>query len=118
MKIIADENVEATVVEWLRGLGHEVYSVAQSASSLSDVELMRFAHESGGIVLTHDLDFGELAYRWKMPCRGVVLARFGLASPAEVLERFQAIWPLVEPQTDCAFIVIKPNAIRVRPLPG
>jgi predicted nuclease of predicted toxin-antitoxin system len=59
--LLADENVNPEVIEFLRKAGLDVDSVAEKSNfGLSDAEVLRQATEVGRIVLTHDSDFGDL----------------------------------------------------------
>lgn len=60
--LLADENVNPEVVEFLRKTGLDVVSVfEQGKFGLSDTEVLRQATEAGRVVLTHDSDFGGMA---------------------------------------------------------
>jgi predicted nuclease of predicted toxin-antitoxin system len=60
--LLADENVNPEVIEFLRKAGLDVDSVAEKSNfGLLDAEVLRQATEVGRIVLTHDSDFGGLA---------------------------------------------------------
>lgn len=60
--LLADENVNPEVIEFLRKAGLSVSSIAeQSNFGLSDTEVLLQATEAGRVVLTHDSDFGGLA---------------------------------------------------------
>lgn len=60
--LLADENVNPEVIEFLRKTGLDVESVSEQGKfGLSDTEVLRQATESGRAVLTHDSDFGGLA---------------------------------------------------------
>jgi predicted nuclease of predicted toxin-antitoxin system len=60
--ILADENVNPEVIEFLRKAGLDVDSIAvQGNFGLSDSEVLQQATKAGRIVLTHDSDFGGLA---------------------------------------------------------
>ena len=60
--LLADENVNPEVIEFLRKAGLSVNSVAEQGNyGLSDTEVLLQATEAGRVVLTHDSDFGGLA---------------------------------------------------------
>ena len=60
--LLADENVNPEVIEFLRKAGLNVSSVAEQRNfGLSDTEVLLQATEVGRVVLTHDSDFGGLA---------------------------------------------------------
>jgi len=63
MKFIADQDVYAMTVSFLRGLGHDVFTAADLGMSREkDSQLLRTAHDQGRIFVTRDRDFGALVF--------------------------------------------------------
>ena len=61
MKFLADMGISPRVVSALRERGHEaVHLQEQGLGKLPDVEILAKARSEGSVLLTHDLDFGEL----------------------------------------------------------
>jgi predicted nuclease of predicted toxin-antitoxin system len=61
MKFLADMGISLRVVTALRQQGHDAVHVQeQDLGRLSDAEILSKAQDEERIVLTHDLDFGEL----------------------------------------------------------
>ena len=59
--LLADENIDPDVIAFLRQCGKDVQSIAEEGLfGLSDLAVLRRAHEAGRAVLTHDSDFGSL----------------------------------------------------------
>jgi predicted nuclease of predicted toxin-antitoxin system len=116
MKILADENIEYELVAWLRDGGHDVVWAAETAASTADSFLLDIAHAEQRIILTSDLDFGELIFRYHRPAHGVVLLRFGLLDELGRLTLLQSHWPTIERQAVGHFIVADDRRLRVRPL--
>ncbi len=117
MHVIVNENVSATVIHELRDRGHDVVSVKESMRSAPDDAVLRRAAEENRLVVTHDKDFGTLAFRWGLPAAsGVILLRLSGASPEADNQR---ILDILEQRTDWAgyFCVVTDDRIRVRPLP-
>jgi len=76
MKILANENLPRLAVEDLRALGHDVLWVAESSPALTDRDVLDLAVRERRVLLTMDKDFGELAFRSKLPADcGIVLVR-------------------------------------------
>jgi len=66
----------------LRSRGHDVASVKESMRSAPDHVVLRRAVEENRLVVTHDKDFGTLAFRWGLPATsGVILFRLSGNSP-------------------------------------
>ena len=61
MKLLVDMNLSPRWVEALRAAGHEaVHWSAVGQWTASDRDIMRFARDNDFVVLTHDLDFGDI----------------------------------------------------------
>lgn len=72
-KLLADENIPAPTIEALRSAGHDVLSIREDASGISDEEVLRMSVAQKRILVTFDRDFGELVFR------------MGLAAPTSIL---------------------------------
>jgi predicted nuclease of predicted toxin-antitoxin system len=70
------------------------------------------------VVLTSDLDFGEIAVALKSAAGRVVLLRLQNTRAANVTRRLPSVLPLVKPDLDTGAVVIVEEARhRVRSLP-
>jgi predicted nuclease of predicted toxin-antitoxin system len=117
MRIIANENIMSTVVRELRNRGHDVLWVKESMPGAADDAVLSLAQSEKRIVLTHDKDFGELAFRFGLPSDcGVLLARPSGDSLQSDANQFIAI---IESRDDWPgnFSVISQGRLRMRPLP-
>jgi predicted nuclease of predicted toxin-antitoxin system len=117
-RILADENLHAEIVQWLREAGHSVLWAAEELRGTGDSDLLALAHRERRIILTNDRDFGELVVRRGFASAGVIFLRFRASSGDEVLRAFQARWPEIETAAEGSFIVATNEALRVRPLPA
>ena len=83
MRVIANENVAGAAIRGLRRNGHDVLSVKESMQGAEDESILRRAEAEQRLVVTHDKDFGELAYRYRLPAScGIILFRLsGVDSP-------------------------------------
>ncbi|HEX9837028.1 MAG TPA: DUF5615 family PIN-like protein [Alphaproteobacteria bacterium] len=117
MRFVADENVPGEAITALRDAGHDVAWIRADAPGSSDDEVLARAMRERRILLTFDKDFGELAWRARLPedC-GVVLVRLPMPPAARV---GQMLARIIDSRTDWAgrFSVIEPGRIRTRPLP-
>ena len=76
MRIVADENFPRPSIERLRKAGWDVLSIAEKCPGISDEEVASLCAEEQRILLTFDKDFGELAFRSRLPASsGVVFFR-------------------------------------------
>ena len=77
-RFLTDENVQAKVVEFLRGRGCDVLDVKESGRlGAGDLELIRLAFAQRRVVVTHDSDFGTLAIAAGEATVGIVYLRPG-----------------------------------------
>jgi len=116
VRILADENVETAIVGWLRSRGHDVLWVAEELVGTRDAELIPIAQGQERVLLTSDLDFGELVFRYGARTSGVVLLRLRAPTEAQLLNLFRKRWDSVEPKAAGHFTVVSNRRIRVRPL--
>jgi predicted nuclease of predicted toxin-antitoxin system len=118
MRFLVNENVTRTEIYELRQRGHDVLPVKESMRSENDDVILARAQAEQRIVVTLDKDFGELAFRSKLPAEcGVILFRLTASDRdrdnAHMLEA-------LESRSDWAghFSVVTDDRIRVRPLPS
>jgi predicted nuclease of predicted toxin-antitoxin system len=118
MRFVVNENITGTVIRELRHRGHDVLSVKESMRSERDEVILARAQAEQRIVITHDKDFGELAFRSRLPAScGVILFRLAGNDPDTDNRRILAA---VESRADWEgrFAVVTDDRIRMRPLPG
>jgi len=116
MRLLANENIPALTLERLRGRGHDVLSISESAASICDKDVLAIAEGEQRILLTFDKDFGELAYSSNpRPSCGIILFRIPLRSAEYISEMIAGV-------LDCRndwpghFAVVEPDRIRLRQL--
>jgi predicted nuclease of predicted toxin-antitoxin system len=87
IRLLANENIPLDAVEALRAAGHDVAWVREDSLNESDRNILHRAQEENRIVITFDKDFGELAFRSKLPAQsGVILFRITPTSPQYVAQ--------------------------------
>ncbi|WP_437983559.1 DUF5615 family PIN-like protein [Sorangium sp. So ce117] len=90
--LLADENIHREVVRALVLRGKDVRAVLEEGmGGRDDIDVLRHAHGHGRVVLTHDGDFGTLAYQAGEPLVGIIYLRPGHISPTFVIEMLEAI---------------------------
>ena len=116
MKLLADENIAADIVTWLRKQECDVLVASEQLGQEVDVVLLQTAEAEGRLLLTEDKDFGELVFRDRLNSHGVVLLRMGKLAIAKRIERLAETWSIVQANPGGRFIVITDKKVRVRPL--
>jgi predicted nuclease of predicted toxin-antitoxin system len=117
MRILANENFPGDAVAKLRQRGHDVAWVRTDAPGMSDQEVLKRAKVEDRVLITFDKDFGELAFRARLPASsGIVLFRVSAPSSAHVARVAVAA---LESRMDWAghFSVVEDTRIRMTELP-
>ena len=90
MRILADANFNEPMVAALRNAGHDVVWMYEDDRRMADPNILARAVREDRLLITFDMDFGELAFRERLPAHcGVVL--FRIAQAVTVEERARLI---------------------------
>ena len=87
MRLLLDECVDARLAVALRSLGHDVALVQVLSPSAADSAVLALALAEARILITSDLDFGELLVRTGLRNHGVVLLRLEGVAPEQAAAR-------------------------------
>ena len=119
MKFLADMGVSMRVVEWLRQIGHDtVHLREERLHRLPNGDIFKKGFAENRIVLTFDLDFGEILAGSAAAIVSVVLFRLHDTRTEHVIERLNCV--LEESGSDLlsgAIIVVEESRHRIRKLP-
>jgi predicted nuclease of predicted toxin-antitoxin system len=119
MKFLADVGVSMTTVRVLREHGHEVVHLREGGfGRLSDAAILEKAREEKCVVLTFDLDFGDLLTTTIQSLPSVIIFRLRNQTPTSVTPR------LLETISNCsqelstgAIVILEDTRYRLRRLP-
>ncbi|MFZ1692062.1 MAG: DUF5615 family PIN-like protein [Flavobacteriales bacterium] len=119
MKVIVDMCLSPQLALALQQAGHEAEHWASiGPPKASDTAIMEHALESGSIVLTHDLDFGDLLFLTNQSGPSVIIVRGSEMHPEVILEPIlHALTSFAHDLERGALIVLARNMARVRELP-
>lgn len=115
MKFMVDESTGTGVVEYLRGLGHDVLPVSETMPQAEDQHILARAMSEGRILITNDKDFGELVFRSGQAHHGVLLLRLHDESPANRLRVVKVILEQCADRLAGCFTVATESSVRIRP---
>jgi predicted nuclease of predicted toxin-antitoxin system len=118
MQLLANENFPLDAIVALREAGHDVVWIREDARGIHDDKVLQRAQEENRIVVTFDKDFGELAFRSKLPAQsGVILFRITPTSPQYIAQT--AVQALATRDNWAGnFSVVENDRIRMTSLPG
>ena len=119
MRFLADMGVAGRIVEWLRSEGHDaVHLRDEGLHRLPNGEIFRKAAEERRIVLTFDLDFGEILALSGDASVSVVLFRLRNTSTPFVLGRLKTVLAdSGESLEKGAVVIVEDGRHRMRRLP-
>ncbi len=119
MRFLADMGVALRVVEWLRNAGHDVVHLReQGLHRLPDSQIFAKAKSEDRIVLTFDLDFGEIVALSGGESNSIILFRLHSTSTPFVIHRLsQVLADAEEALRSGAIVVVEDHRHRIRRLP-
>lgn len=90
MKFLADENVSPAVVKMLRANGHDVLDAKEEGwQGATDEKLTERARRTRRVIMSEDLDFGNLSRFPLAKHPGAILLHFVDMRPREVAEHLR-----------------------------
>ena len=118
MHFLANENFPGAAVDALRSAGQEIAWVRTDAAGSADEEVLARAVYERCVLLTFDKDFGELAWRTKLPAScGIVLFRIPMP-PANLVGKLICEILMSRDDWRGRFSVVEPGRVRMRELPN
>ena len=119
MRFLADAGLSPATVDFLIRLGHEAIHVRTLGMQRApDADVVAHARADSSVVLTFDLDFGDVLALGVLDKPSVIIFRLADERPASVNQRLAAV--LNERSTDLesgALILVEDTRYRVRKLP-
>jgi len=119
MRFPINMNLSPGTAAWLRSEGHDAVHVLEAGfGALSDSEIFARAASESWIVVTFDLDFGEIVGLAKVTGAAVLLLRLRLAPQPLLREKLRvAIVEAAEALQARAIVLVEDTRIRIRHMP-
>ncbi len=114
MKFLTDENISLEVVVYIRNLNHNVKSIIQMSPGLTDIKVLQLAHKENRILITSDIDFGELVYQQKQLHAGVILLRLDDETNSNKMRVLKSLLTAYSAQLKKNFVVVTESKVRIR----
>jgi predicted nuclease of predicted toxin-antitoxin system len=110
--ILADENIDRLIIESLRKIGFEVYSIKESMPGISDKSIVEFSKSPKRVILTNDKDFGNWVFAHHVQGLSVVLLRYQFQDRVKMLDIIKNFFKDHKNSLEGKFITITVNKIR------
>lgn len=119
MKFLLDMGISPSCAHFLHGRGFEAVHLEQiGRARLRDPQILEMARRDGLVLVTHDLDFGELVAASGGVLPSVVLFRLRNMRPENVNRYLGAVVDEAQAAlAEGAFVTVRELSIRVRSLP-
>lgn len=119
MRFLCDMGVSRTVSQWLRTQGHESSHLGEEGlARLPNGQIFSKAIAENRVVLTFDLDFGEIAAMAGDCVTSVVVFRLQNTRAQHVVDRLAVVLEkAVEALDKGAIVTVEEARIRIRELP-
>ncbi|MBN1905193.1 MAG: DUF5615 family PIN-like protein [Deltaproteobacteria bacterium] len=114
LKFLADECCDAGLVKALRDDGHDVFFIPEEIPGATDKEILLLAVTNNRILITEDMDFGELVCRLKKPAYGIILLRIGVKERHLKWDRLKNLIARYSDRLKGNFIVVDVQKYRFR----
>lgn len=116
VRLLLNENFPAPSVALLRSRGWDSLSIREQCSGLADPEVLGLAVDQKRVLVTFDLDYGELIFARGLPAPpAVVLLRVPHYRPEDPAEWLEELLRSPDGLTGY-FVVYSGETIRKRPL--
>ena len=119
MRFLCDMGISRKVAEWLRRQGYESSHLGEEGlARLPNGRIFSKAIAENRVILTCDLDFGEIAAMAERPMTSVVIFRLQNTRADHVIERLSAVLEKIGPDLEHGVIVtVEEPRFRIRELP-
>lgn len=99
MKFLTDENVSPVIVRLLRHTRHNVWDVKEQGwQGVSDEKIMQYARKNNRVIISEDLDFGNLQRFPLEKHPGSILIHYQNMRPQNVAHRLLRFLAHTKPQ--------------------
>jgi predicted nuclease of predicted toxin-antitoxin system len=112
MRFLVDECTGPKVAAWLRGEGHEVFSVFDEARGVEDNQVIQKAYDENWILITNDKDFGEKVYRERRAHRGIIFMRLEDERAANKIQVLRRLLDSYADRFEDQFVVVTETQVR------
>ena len=112
--IIADENINFSIIEKLRDEGFSVFSIMEECGGISDEAVITLSKEKQAILLTEDSDFGEWVFAHGVDSICIIYMRYHYKEVKTMTTNLLNLLQNKKYNFQNSFFVLTPKKLRVR----
>jgi predicted nuclease of predicted toxin-antitoxin system len=119
LRFILDMGIAQSIALWLKSQGHDaIHLNDENLYKLPDISILEKAINEKRIIITTDMDFGQLLAFNKTQQASVIQFRTSVFTPGNIREKLVSLLENFSDQLDGDFIItIEDNRTRFRKLP-
>jgi len=116
MRLFANENIYEPLIDCLRCLGHDVFSIRDAGlSGISDDEVYRIACKEGRMIITMDKDFARMFRFPPEGCGGIIVIKIYKRTVEKTLQIFKNHFSCLKADDiKDKLVIITPDGVRIR----
>ncbi len=84
--ILADENIDHSIIKYLREANIEVFAIYEQQRGVSDLDIVQLSRNPPRIILTEDKDFADIVFAHQTKDISVILLRYSFSETKEIKE--------------------------------
>lgn len=115
--ILADENINKSIIDEIRNVGIPVYAVVELMQGTEDIDIIEFSRDPPRIILTEDKDFGEWVFAHHIKHISVIFLRYNFKDTDKIIRILINLLENRSSDLHNKFTTITINKIRIRTLP-
>lgn len=114
MKLFANENLFEPIISYLRKKGHDVLSVREGFSGISDDEVYKRACKENLVIITMDKDFSRILRFPPEKCAGIIVVKIYKRTVEETLALFRKYFTSIsEKDISKNLMIITADGVRI-----
>ena len=114
MKLFANENLFEPIINYLRKTGHDVLSVREDFSGISDDDVYKKACKEKMVIITMDKDFSRILRFPPEKCAGIIVVKIYKRTVEKTLELFKKHYVSIsEKDINKNLVIITADGVRI-----
>lgn len=112
--ILADENIDHSIIAYLREANIDVFAIYEQKRGISDLDIVQLSRNPPRIILTEDKDFADIVFAHQTNDISVILLRYSFAETEEIKRILVDFLANSMINSHNKFITITTQKIRIR----